>query len=86
MKVLQTRFCALLALPILMLGYSCTVHEEYDVNINEIDTEVSLFEDGLSLPLGSTNKVVLSSLLNSAGQSIDEFLKTDAQTGMLVLS
>ena len=84
MNVRQTRLSAPFALALLLLGTACTVLPEYDVNINEIDTEVSVFEDGLTLPLGSTNKVVLSSLLNSAGESIDEFLKADAD-GVLVL-
>lgn len=86
MKVLHARICALLSIVLLALVNACTMLPEYDVNINEIDTEVSVFEDGLTLPLGSTNKVVLSSLLNSAGESIDEFLKTDPATGALVLS
>lgn len=84
MNVRQTRFSAPFALVLLLLGTACTIVPEYDVNIKEIDTEVSVFEEGLTLPLGSTNKVVLSSLLNSAGESIDEFLKTDAD-GVLVL-
>ena len=85
MLVLKKHFFAPLAIVFLAMGTACTVVQEYDVKISELDTEVNLFEDGLALPLGSTNKVVLSSLLNSAGESLDEFLKKDPD-GTLVLT
>ena len=67
------------------LAASCSIDPEYDIDITQVDTEVTLFEEGLNVPIGSTNKIVLGTLLNSTGQNLDDFLKTDA-SGRLVLT
>lgn len=85
MLVLHKRFCAPLALVFLLLGTGCSTVQEYDVKIDDLDTELNLFEDGLAVPLGSSNQITVKSLLNSAGESIDDYLKTDA-SGVLVLT
>lgn len=81
---LHKRFIPLTA-ALLALAVSCQPVEEYSVNIADVNTEFSLFEEGLTVPIGSTNKIVLGTLLNSAGENIDDFLKTDA-SGRLVLT
>lgn len=85
MSVQCKRFCAPLAFVFLLLVTACSVVQEYDTTIDKVDTQVTLFEKGLSVPLGSSNKIILSSLLNSSGQDLSEFLKTD-QDGVLVLN
>ena len=74
-----------LAAALLTLALSCQPVEEYSISIADVNTEFSLFEEGLSVPIGSTNKVVLGTLLNSAGENIGDFLKTDA-SGRLILT
>ena len=85
MSVQRRRFSASLAVVFLLLGTGCSVVQEYDVNIKDLDTEVTLFEQGLSVPLGSTNKIELGTLLNSQGQNIQDFLKAD-DNGVLLLT
>ncbi|MBO4623975.1 MAG: hypothetical protein J5646_00585 [Bacteroidales bacterium] len=85
MSVQLKRFSAPLSIVFLLLGTACSMVKEYDVKIKELDTEVSLFGEGLSVPLGSTNKIILSSLLNSAGENIGDYLKKD-DSGVLILS
>lgn len=82
---LRMRFAAPVIFVFLGLVTGCTFSKEYDINIQDVNTEVSLFEEGLTVPLGSTNKIALSSLLNSSGQNLDDFLKTDAE-GRLILT
>ena len=80
------RLCAPLSIALLLLaGVGCKVVPEYDVNITDIDTEVTVFEEGLTVPIGSTEKIALSTLLNSAGDKLDDFLKTD-ESGALILT
>ena len=85
MKLQHKRISSPLALVLLLLGTACTVVPEYDIDIKDVDTDMSLFEEGLAVPLGSSNKIMLGSLLNSSGQDLSEFLKTDAE-GRLILT
>ncbi|MBO4465814.1 MAG: hypothetical protein J5748_03970 [Bacteroidales bacterium] len=82
--ILHKRFIPLAA-ALLALALSCQPVEEYTVSIADVNTEFSLFEEGISVPIGSTSKIVLGDLLNSAGESIGDFLKTDA-SGRLILT
>jgi len=81
LSVLPAAFAFLL----LGLGTSCSVNKEYEVEVQDLDTELNLFEEGLSIPIGSSNKIILKDLINEEGESIDEYLKTDA-SGVLVLT
>lgn len=85
MSIQFKRLCAPLSIVFLLLGTGCSIDPEYDVNINEIDTEVTVFEDGLSIPIGSTDSIALSQFLNSAGENIGDFLKKD-ENGALILT
>ncbi len=49
----------------LALGVSC-VNEEYDMSGDNLNLEVTVFENGLTLPLGSTEQIKLQDLLKDA--------------------
>ena len=51
------------------LGVSC-VNEEYDMSEDNLNLEVTPFEDGLTLPLGSTDPIKLKELLKDVGSDI----------------
>lgn len=51
------------------LGTSC-VKEEYDMSEDNLNLEVTPFEDGLILPLGSTEKIQLKELLKDVDADI----------------
>lgn len=70
---------------LLLFGAACSTAPEYEVNVEDLDTEVSLFENGLSLPIGSSNKIILKDLINEDGENIDDYLKTGAD-GVLILT
>ena len=57
-------YAALAAL--LPVAGSC-VNKKYEMSEDRLDLNVTVFQDGLTLPLGSTAKVRLDSLLNKAG-------------------
>ena len=57
-------YAALAAL--LPIAGSC-VNKKYEMSEDRLDLNVTVFQDGLTLPLGSTAKVRLDSLLNKAG-------------------
>ncbi|MBP5488215.1 MAG: hypothetical protein J6X77_01445 [Bacteroidales bacterium] len=82
--LMQKRLTPLVA-SLLVFAAACTPVEEYEVTLSEVDTEFSLFEEGLSVPIGSTNKLILGTFLNSAGDNLGDFLKTDA-SGRLILT
>lgn len=51
---------------LLPVAGSC-VNKKYEISEDRLDLNVTVFQDGLTLPLGSTAKVRLDSLLNKAG-------------------
>lgn len=51
------------------LGVSC-VNEEYDMSEDNLNLEVTPFEDGLTLPLGSTDPIKLKELLKDVDSDI----------------
>lgn len=57
-----------------MVLHSC-VNSEYELSEENIDTEVQIFQDGLSLPLGKTDQVTLESLLNKLDPETKEMLQ-----------
>ena len=74
---------ALLA-SILLLS-ACTLDKTYDLKPSDIDMSVTVFEDGLTVPLGSSEKISLGSLINSAGEGVNDFIATGSN-GELILS
>ena len=65
-----------IALSLLMALSSC-VNEEYTLSEDRLNLEVTVFQDGLSLPLGSTSKIMLKDIKDSLLKNIedDSFLK-----------
>lgn len=53
------------ALLMLQTVVSC-VDEKYELSEDTIDTTVTVFQEGLCLPLGSTGKITLGSPLRTA--------------------
>lgn len=58
--VALTAFSAVFSL---FLAQSC-VNEKYEISEDTLDLEVSVFQDGVSIPLGSTDSIKLKSLLS----------------------
>lgn len=58
------------------LSFSC-VNEEYDMSDENLNLEVTPFEDGLTIPLGSTEKITLKELL----KDVDPEILGSDQTG-----
>ena len=55
---------AVVALSLLMVLPSC-VNEEYTLSEDRLNLEVTVFQDGLSVPLGSTSKIMLKDVKDS---------------------
>ncbi len=73
----------MLGLGTLLLLHSCKVDDRYSLdNIKDVDTEVTVFEDGITIPLvQNTAKITVDSILRSAGvddSSFGEYLKQEA--------
>lgn len=62
---------ALSVLVIAPLLVACT-DDKYD--LNKLDTTVTLFEDGVSMPIGGTSLITLKEILQQAGVSMDNFV------------
>ena len=84
MSIQLERLCAPLSIVFLLFA-GCSIDPEYDVKINEVNTEVTVFENGLSVPIGRTDSIALSQFLNSAGESIGDYLKK-GEDGSLILT
>lgn len=76
---------ALVVLAVSLLVTACTVDKSYDINPKDIDLTVTLLEDGLTVPIGSSEKISLGDLINSAGEGVNDFIKTGGN-GELILS
>ena len=62
---------AVVALSLLMLFSSC-VNEEYTLSEDRINLEVTVFQDGLSVPLGSTSKIMLKDVKDSLLANLED--------------
>lgn len=70
----------------LLLVTACTVDKSYDnINPSDIDLSMTVLEEGLAVPIGSTEKIQLGTLINSAGESVNDFIST-GKNGELILS
>ena len=68
----------------MLLVTSCVVDKSYDISPSDIDLSVTLLEDGLTVPIGSSEKISLGDLINSAGEGINDFIETGSN-GELIL-
>lgn len=62
---------SVVALSLLMLFSSC-VNEEYTLSEDRLNLEVTVFQDGLSVPLGSTSKIMLKDVKDSLLASLED--------------
>lgn len=53
---------------------SCT-DEEYDLSIENVDLKVTIFQEGISLPLGSTKEVYLEQLYSKLNGNVTELIQ-----------
>ena len=61
----------------MLLVTACELDPDYEINNpQDIDLEVTVLEDGLTVPVGSTEKIKLGDLINSAGEGINDFIGT----------
>ena len=63
----------LFAIPLALVAAGCSVDEKYNLD-KELDLSVSLFEDGVALPVGQSEAIKLGTLLNEDGQSLSELV------------
>ncbi|MBR5905263.1 MAG: hypothetical protein IKZ51_02250, partial [Bacteroidales bacterium] len=68
----------------MLLVNACVVDKNYDIKPSDIDLTVTLLEDGLTVPIGSSDKISLGDLINSAGEGINDIIETGAG-GELIL-
>ena len=64
---------------------ACSKDKNYEINPSDIDLTMTLLGDGVTIPIGNSNEITLGSLINSAGQGLNEYIKT-AENGNLILS
>lgn len=77
---------ALALLAGLLLVTACTVDKSYDnISPSDIDLSVTVLEEGLTVPIGNTEKIQLEDLLNAAGEGINDFIST-GKNGEIILS
>lgn len=57
-----------------MLSSSC-VNEEYELSEEHIDLDITVFQEGISLPLGSTERVTLESLYSQLGDDVKDIIQ-----------
>ena len=53
---------SVVALSFLILAVSC-VNKKYELSEEKINTEVTVFQEGVTIPLGSTAQITLESLV-----------------------
>ncbi|MBR5103630.1 MAG: hypothetical protein IKV05_02975 [Bacteroidales bacterium] len=59
------------ALSLLLLFSSC-VNEEYTLSEDRVNLEMTVFQDGLSVPLGSTSKIMLKDIKDSLLANVED--------------
>lgn len=81
------KLLATLLLPGLLVA-SCKVDEQYSIdNVKDIDTDVTLFsENGLDVPLGSSDKIVVDSLMSKLNESARKFIEKNGDSYLLKTS
>lgn len=69
-----------------VLASACSVDSKYDIaNFNEIDSRITLFQDGLDIPLGHTAQLHADSLFESFTDSgFLQYLTTDDKKDYLI--
>ena len=60
---------------ILLLAFAACVNEEYEVSEDKMNLEVTVFQEGVSIPLGSTAAIKVKELEESLDEEYREYLK-----------
>lgn len=60
---------------ILLLASAACVNEEYEVSEDKMNLEVTVFQEGVSIPLGSTAAIKVKELEESLDEEYREYLK-----------
>ena len=75
-KLLFTKaVTSVVALLMLQTVISC-VDNKYELSEDNIDTTVAVFQEGISIPLGSTAPITLGSLVDQLDDETKEFIKS----------
>ncbi|MBQ9462379.1 MAG: hypothetical protein IJU68_01825 [Bacteroidales bacterium] len=64
---------------------ACTKDKNYEINPSDLDLTMTLLGDGVTIPIGNSNEITLGSLINSAGEGLNDYIKT-GNNGELILS
>ena len=84
-RTIQCSVTALLLSGLLILVAACTDDPLYDINNISVDPSITVFDDGITLPVGTTAKISLDSLMKLAGQDFDVYFK-EAENGELAVN
>lgn len=75
----------LLLLPVLFtLVTACSADPMYNLRETSIDPSMTLFQDGLTIPLGSSERIRLDTLINKFGPEISDYLKVGKDGGYML--
>lgn len=76
---------AALLVGLLFLANACTVDKNYEINDKTIlDPTVTVFQDGITVPVGSSDEISLDDILKLTGKDLDDFLKKAADGSLSI--
>ena len=58
-----------------LLALSSCINERYEISEENLDLNATVFQEGVSIPLGSTTEITLESLVSMLGEESADFLK-----------
>lgn len=74
-----------LLLPVLFtLVTACGVDPLYDLSETRIDPTMTLFQDGLTIPIGSSERIRLDNLIKKLGPEANDYLKVGKDGGYML--
>ena len=81
MNSLHRVAASIVALVSVFAAISC-VQQEYEISEDNLNLEVTVFQEGTEIPLGSTGELNMEDLMESFGQSgSSEYLKATGENG-----
>lgn len=73
-KLIFNRAMTIIIASFLCICYSC-VNKEYELSEENLDMTTTLFQEGVSIPLGSTSKITLGSLTSMLDEETRKYLQ-----------
>ena len=70
----KSSFSALLLPLFLIIVTACAVDPSYNLDEKPIDPSVTLFQDGLTIPIGSSERIRLDTLIKRIQPAVDDYL------------